>query len=80
MQALRMKVQIHDNQIATLLPVSMPDGEAEIIVLYEEQIPSGINGKQTLLNLFAEIDKAHHPRMTKDEVDAYLAEERASWD
>lgn len=80
MQALRMKVQIHDNQIATRLPVSMPDGEAEIIVLYEEQIPSGTNGKQTLLDLFAKIDQAPHPRMTKEEVDAYLTEERASWD
>jgi hypothetical protein len=81
MQALKMKVQIHDNQIAASLPISMPDGEAEIIVLYEAQTSSAseINGKQDLFKLFSEIDQSTHTRMSKAEVDAHLETERASW-
>lgn len=81
MQALKMKVQIHDNQIAARLPVPMPDGEAEIIVLCADQAADQTQQtyRQSLFNLFAEIDQSGHPRMKKEDADAYLAEERASW-
>lgn len=82
MQALKMKVQIHDNHFAANLPISMPDGEAEIIVLYDTSTPGApeVNGKQDLFKLFSEIDQSEHTRMSKVDVDAYLAKERASWD
>ena len=42
--------------------------------------PDAVDAAQTLGELFAEIDRMPHKRLTKEEVDRYLAEERESWD
>jgi hypothetical protein len=42
--------------------------------------PDAVDATQTLDELFAEIDRMPHKRLTKEEVDRYLAEERESWD
>jgi hypothetical protein len=65
------------------LPSDFPVGE--VIVLFEpkpadvpsEELPRG-HWKRVQAFL-AESYKVDRPRMTKEEIDAYLAEERASW-
>jgi hypothetical protein len=65
------------------LPGDFPVGE--VIVLFEpkaadvppEELPRG--HWKRVQAIFAELDKSDRPRMTKEEIDAYLAEERASW-
>ena len=42
--------------------------------------PDAVDAAQTLGELFANLDRMPHKRLTKEEVDRYLAEERASWD
>lgn len=53
-------------------------GEVEVIVL--ASLPTTARAEQTLGELFAELDRMPHKLVTKEEVDRYLAEERASWD
>lgn len=53
-------------------------GEVEVIVL--ASAPTTVGAEQSLGELFAELDRMPHKRLTKEEVDRYLAEERASWD
>lgn len=82
MQAVKLKVTIRDHQIVTDLPKDLPDGEAEVIVLYEGAAPSDrpVPASESLSALFREFERSPHPRMTKEEIDHYIAEERAGWD
>lgn len=79
MQTLKFKGTIDSNHRLTLqLPADTPIGEADVIVL----VPDGAAEakREHLQNLFAEIDRSPHARLSKDEIDRYVAEERASWD
>jgi len=81
MQALKLSVEIHNNRIATELPIALPDGTAEVIVLYDAPaINHRPASEQTLLDFFAQMDQRPlRQPMTREEVDSYLATERSSW-
>ncbi|MBN2885883.1 MAG: hypothetical protein JXM75_04145 [Chromatiaceae bacterium] len=79
MYALKLNVTIDSRRRLELdLPPDTPDGEAEVIVLVPER--SVPNDSTSLKDFFQQLDA--HPlqrRYTREEIDAYLAEERASW-
>jgi hypothetical protein len=79
MQAVRLNAVVSDDHhLQIVVPEEIPVGEVEVIVLASS--PSDARAEQTLDDLFAELDRMPHKRLTKDEVDRYLADERASWD
>jgi hypothetical protein len=79
MQALKLKGRIDSNHRITLqLPEDTPVGDAEVIVLVPESATEA--AREHLRKVFDEIDRSRHPRMSKEEIDNYIAEERASWD
>lgn len=77
MHALKLKAQIDSNhRIEIQLPMDAPEGDAEVIVL----LPSPAAKDEGLRAFFDNLDK--HPikrHYSKEEVDTYLANERASW-
>ena len=79
MQAVRLNAVLGaDRCLRVEVPSEIPTGEVEVIVL-AAQSPE-LRAEQTLCELFAAIDRMPHKRLTKEAVDRYLAEERASWD
>lgn len=79
MKAVRLNAIVgEDHRLQILVPEEIPVGEVEVIVL--ASTPSSAPAEQTLDDLFAELDRMPHKRLTKEDVDRYLAEERASWD
>jgi hypothetical protein len=67
------------------LPSEFRGGEAEVIVLFpnkatevpQEMPPRG--SCKRVEGVLAQLDQVERPRMTKEEIDALVAEERASW-
>ncbi|MCU0836321.1 MAG: hypothetical protein MUC77_18115 [Chromatiaceae bacterium] len=79
MQAVRLNAVLgDDHRLQVVVPEEIPVGEVEVIVLATSPTPA--RAEQTLSELFAELDRMPHRRLTKEEVDRYIAEERASWD
>ncbi len=79
MQAVRLNAVVgDDHRLQVVVPAEIPVGEVEVIVLATAPTPARV--EQSLGELFAELDRMPHRRLTKEEVDRYLAEERASWD
>jgi hypothetical protein len=79
MHALKLKAHIdRSHRIEIQLPIDAPEGDAEVIILIPDT-PS-CPGKG-LRAFFDDMDR-HPPqqRYSKEEIDAYLVEERASWD
>lgn len=60
------------------MPDEVPVGEVEVIVLASSS--TATVAQQTLDELFAELDRMPHKRLTKDEINQYLAGEWESWD
>lgn len=66
------------------LPADFPEGQVEIIAIATEEParpaasprPGSIEADRAAR---AVVDALDFPRRTKEEIDAYLAEERASW-
>jgi hypothetical protein len=79
MQAVRLNAVVGpDRCLRIAVPAEIPPGKVEIIVLASEETNS--QAEQSLDELFSALDRMPHKRLTKEEVDRYLAEERASWD
>lgn len=79
MQAVRLNAVLGtDRCLQIQVPAEIPVGEVEVIVLAREA--SGDASGKSLRDLFAELDRMPHKHLTKEEVDRYIAEERASWD
>jgi hypothetical protein len=81
MNAVKIEVVIPENrELRVTLPPEVEPGPAEVIVLSEE--PSGTEPTD-IEGLAKEVDawRAQHAqsRRSKEEIDQYLAEERASW-
>jgi hypothetical protein len=78
MHALKIKAHIDSNhRIEIQLPMDVPEGDAEVIILLPAPVPAG----EGLRAFFEKLDR--HPakqRHSKNDIDAYLAKERASWD
>jgi hypothetical protein len=67
----------HHLDIQLDLPRDFPPGQVEIIV---RPTPEDTRTDTNLDDLFATIDRMPRRRLSKTEIDAYIAEERASWD
>ncbi|NEV64431.1 hypothetical protein [Thiorhodococcus minor] len=67
----------HHLDLTLDLPTDFPTGEVEIIVRSAQPIEPPDAGLEAL---FAAIDRMPRRRLTKEEIDTYIAEERASWD
>jgi hypothetical protein len=80
-RAHRVKVHIVPNQpLQVELPANLPETDAEVIVLIPD-IPPGPQGERRSLREFTEwLEHQPSSGRTKEEIDSYLAEERASWD
>lgn len=81
MWAHKTRVHVTPNQPLQLtLPADVPEGEAEVIVLVtgpaEEQ--PGVSG--TLRTFSDWLAKQPASGRSKEDIDQYLAEERASWE
>jgi hypothetical protein len=79
MHALKLKAHIdRSHRIEIQLPIDAPEGDAEVIILMPYHPSTGEDG---LRAFFDNLDR-HPPQQhySKEEVDAYLVEERASWD
>lgn len=78
MRTLKFKAHIDGrHRIDVQLPVDTPEGKTEVIVLMPELAAATQGGLRTF---FDNLDK-HPPKRchTKEEIDGYLAKERASW-
>ena len=78
MRALKFNVSIDSNhRIKLQLPLDTPEGEVEVIVL----IPDSLSPtKEGLRSFFDELDGQPRQGRTKENIDAQIAKERASWD
>jgi hypothetical protein len=78
-QAIKLRAKVGpDHRIELELPAEIPEGEVEIIVIAEET--SSLSETRSLREFFEEVDQLPRRRRTKEEIDRYIAEERASWD
>ncbi len=88
MHALKLTATIDSSRRLKLqLPADTPEGEAEIIVLIDEdeevKVVAKGEGKpaSSLRAYFEDLDRQPLSKTyTREEMDAYLAQERASWD
>lgn len=79
MQAIRLKATIDESHRLQLdLPADTPTGEAEVIVLLPQ--PAAPAPAQTLLQFFATLDRSARPRLTAEEVEQWIEDERNAWD
>jgi hypothetical protein len=79
MHAIKLEVIVpEDRQLTIALPSEIPPGKAEVIVLAAEPAKEASN-VQALLNLVREWRERHPEGRSKEEIDRYLEEERASW-
>lgn len=79
MRALKLKAHIDSShRIEIQLPSDAPEGDAEVIVLIPDTPAATEAG---LRSFFDNLDRQPPlQRHSKEEIDAYLARERASWD
>ncbi|MFZ4703868.1 MAG: hypothetical protein ACOYMG_27805 [Candidatus Methylumidiphilus sp.] len=78
MRNIRLKAHItHDHRLECEVPPDLPEGMADVIVLWHE--PSKPQ-EGSLRDFFKELDASPQTRMTKEEIDKYLEDERNSWD
>jgi len=79
MRAIKLRANVgRDHRIELELPPEMPEGEVEIIVLAGEA--ASLSEARSLRDFFDELDRLPRKRLTKEQIDRYIAEERASWD
>lgn len=63
------------------LPPDAPEGEVKVIVLFPEPCPDEeAEQRRYLEDFFRKLDATDRPRLTKEEIDRYLEEERAGWE
>lgn len=82
MQAIKLKTRIgRDHRIEIDLPPEVPEGEVEVIVLVPEAVQdSEAEQRRYLEEFFRKLDATDRPHLSKEEIDRYLEEERASWE
>lgn len=80
MQAIKLHAHVDsDRKLSLQLPNEVPEGDVEVIVL----VPSHADvrdPRQHLETLLRKLAACSRTRLSKAEIDAYLAEERASWE
>ena len=79
MNAVKLQVVVPESRELTItLPPEVPPGEAEVIVL-TQTVSTAPRGSWERIRAFLERTSPARPGHTKEEIDQYLAEERASW-
>ena len=80
MHAVRLQVIVPENrELHLALPPEAPPGVAEVIVLIETAAPPPVGSWESIQKFLNHTPPAQ-PGRTKEEIDQYLAEERASWE
>lgn len=79
MHAIKVSVDILDHRLPADVLTSLPNGRAEIIVLYEtEEVKT--DQALSLHDFFQQLDQRPPTQpMTREEADRYLINERDSW-
>lgn len=67
-----------DHQLQLIVPDEIPAGVVNVVVT--AKLAPQNDAKQTLSELFAELDRMPCQSLTREEVDRAIAQERASWD
>lgn len=81
MQAYKTHQNIpQDRHVTLTLPPDFPVGEAEIIVLARTEPGERARQGESLKEFFRKLDESDLPHRSKEEIDRYLEEERASWE
>ena len=79
MHAVKLQVVVPENrELRITLPPEVSPGAAEVIILVPEPELKGSN-IEAILRLVEEWRKSHPGHRSKEEIDQYLQEERASW-
>lgn len=81
MRALKLNAYIGTNHRLELdLPADVPPGTAEVIVLvHDTETTADEEHRQYLNYFFSRLESTDRHRLSKEEIDRYLEEERASW-
>lgn len=80
MNAVRLQVIIPENrELRLALPPEVPPGAAEVIVLTDATAPPPVGSWESIQQFLNHTPPAQ-PGRTKEEIDRYVAEERASWE
>ena len=80
MNAIKLQVIVPESRELTItLPPDVPPGAAEVIVL-TEAAPEPLPGSWERIRQFLDRTPPAWPGRTKEEIDRYLEEERASWE
>jgi len=80
MQAVKLRAHVdRDRKLSLQLPDEVPEGDVEVIVLAPERADAR-DRRQHLEDLFRKLAASRRARLSKVEIDAYLAAERASWE
>jgi hypothetical protein len=79
MYAVKLETQITaDHQIHLQLPSDSPVAKAEVIVLIEPEAVASAG--ESLQAFFAKLDQSDRPRLSAEEVDRWIEDERNAWE
>ena len=80
MQTVKLKVSVRNHRISEALPPEVPDCEAEVVIHFEEQSAVSVEQarRRHLEALFQDIERSGEAKLTREEIDQLIAEERAS--
>lgn len=81
MQTVKLKGSVRNHRLAVELPPQVPDGEAEVVIRYEERPGESLEQarRRHLKELFEDIERSGQGKLTREQIDQLVAEERASW-
>jgi hypothetical protein len=80
MQAIKLHARVdRDRRLSLQLPEDVPEGDVEVIVLAPAR-PDASACRQHLERLLDRLATNPRARLSKEQIDAQLAEERASWE
>lgn len=81
MQTLKLKVSVRNHRIDTELPPQIPDGEAEVLIHFEEGSAAAVEQarRRHLEALFQDIDGSAEAKLTREQIGQIVIEARASW-
>lgn len=86
LHTIKLKAVIDQSQQLHLqLPPDTPAGDAEVIVMVTPttvaaNISANVAPRASLLEFFAQLDADPRPRLSAEEVDRWIEEERNAWD
>lgn len=70
-----------NHQLNIQLPDTIPTGRAKIAVIYEvAELPPPTDKKKLMADFLASLPDNPEGGLTVEEIDAYIHDERASWD